>query len=277
MKRSEEKPKPENRTGGDIPAPPGGSFFREIQIEFLIHELKGPISVIETGLRMLLDKRDTYGPLSSRQEKTLLRTLRNTRKTQRMLSDLLEIGRSEAGCFMCSRFHLAEAVYDALREALEQAPGTASQDLLGTDCFPENFPRFGIYLNISPEAADLEIEQDETKFRQIFGNLVNNAIQHRKARIDIEINQSANYLQIDVSDDGPGIKPEHHDLVFRRYAQVKECTLPTDRKGHGLGLAGAFILARCLGGDIELKSDTGRGATFRLILPVRLQIESVTA
>jgi len=254
--------------------PPEKSFFREIQIEFLIHELKGPMSVIETGLRMLLEKKKTYGPLSAKQEKTLRRTLRNAEKTRQMLGDLLEIGRSEAGCFLCSRFQPAKAVYDVLFETLELAPGAHLRDLWEMGRLPESLPRFGIHLNIAPEAAALEIEQDETKFRQIFGNLVKNALHHRKERIDIDINQSDNHIQIDVSDDGPGIKPEHHDLVFQRYAQVKECSLPINREGHGLGLAGAFILARCLGGNIELKSKRGRGARFRLILPIRLQIEN---
>lgn len=273
MKLKRMKPTSGNRTGDGNFTPLEESFFKEIQIEFLVHELKGPMSVIETGLLMLLDKRDTYGPLSSRQEKTLQRTLRNARKARQMLSDLLEIGRSQAGCFMCSPFHPVKAVYDVLREALELTPGTQTRDLLETGRLPESLPRFGIYLNIAPETADLKIEQDETKFRQIFGNLVKNALHHRKERIDIEINQSGDDIRIDVNDDGPGIKPEHHDLVFQRYAQVKECALPANREGHGLGLAGAFILARCLGGNIELKSESGRGARFRLILPIRFQSE----
>ena len=79
-------------------------FLRELQIEYLIHELKGPVSVIETGLRRILEKQQNYGPVSSRQEKTLLRTLRNTKKVREMLNDLLEIGRSEAGCFESCQF-----------------------------------------------------------------------------------------------------------------------------------------------------------------------------
>jgi two-component system OmpR family sensor kinase len=72
-----------------------------------------------------------------------------------------------------------------------------------------------------------------------------------------------------VSDDGPGIDPEQHAMVFKRYAQVKECSI-VPRKGHGLGLAGADIISRCLGGRLELQSAKGQGATFRLILPLRL-------
>ncbi len=255
-------------TGAEPLTPQEASFFREVQIEFLVHELKSPMSVIETGLHLLLDKRDTYGPLSSRQEKTLRRTLRNAKKARQMLSDLLEIGQSQAGCFMCSRFNPVEAAYDALREAIEQAPGAHPNE---TDHLPDVLPRFGIHMNVNPEAASMEVEQDEVKFRQIFGNLVKNALHHHRQRIDIHIGRTHNDIYIEVRDDGPGIKPEHHDLVFQRYAQVNECKLPANRQGHGLGLAGAFILARCLGGNIALKSESGRGARFCLSLPIRFE------
>jgi signal transduction histidine kinase len=73
-----------------------------------------------------------------------------------------------------------------------------------------------------------------------------------------------------VADDGPGIAPDHHELIFKRYTQVKECAM-VERKGHGLGLAGSLIMARSLGGDIEVSSRKGEGATFRLMLPLRLE------
>ena len=271
MKLKEKKPKSGNGTGGEPLTPQEASFFREVQIEFLVHELKGPMSVIETGLHLLLDKRNTYGPLSSRQEKTLRRKLRNAKKVRQMLSDLLEIGQSQAGCFMCSRFNPVEAVYGALREAIEQVPGRHTRHLHERGYLPETLPDFGIHMNIAPEAVSMEVEQDEVKFRQILGNLVKNALHHHKHRIDIHISRTNNDIHIEVQDDGPGIRPEHHDLVFQRYAQVKECRLPANRQGHGLGLAGAFILARCLGGNIALKSASGRGARFCLSLPIRFE------
>ena len=46
-------------------------FFREIEIQFLIHELKDPIAIVETGLRTLLEKREKFGPLLPKQENTL--------------------------------------------------------------------------------------------------------------------------------------------------------------------------------------------------------------
>ncbi|UCE53212.1 MAG: hypothetical protein JSV31_28805, partial [Desulfobacterales bacterium] len=100
------------------------SFFRDVEIEFLIHELKDPMSIIETGLRTLLERQDKYGSLSPRQQKTLKRTLRNSKKARQMLNNLLEIGRSEAGCFICCRFQPAQSAYQALMDSLETVAGS---------------------------------------------------------------------------------------------------------------------------------------------------------
>jgi signal transduction histidine kinase len=260
------------------------NFFRELEIEFLLHELKDPISIIETGMRTLLEKQEKYGPLSSRQEKTLKRTLRNTKKVREMLNGLLEIGRSGAGYVECSRFQVVETVYGVLLDTLETGTGALPDPTERHVGVSEGHPRFRgvekeaqqflaeyrIFLDLPPQVMDIELVQDETKVRQIFGNLLKNALYHRKERIDITMKREADYLVIDVTDDGPGIEPKHHQTVFQRYTQLKASS-SVSRKGHGLGLAGALILARCLGGDIELKSTKGQGATFRLILPVILE------
>jgi two-component system OmpR family sensor kinase len=88
----------------------------------------------------------------------------------------------------------------------------------------------------------------------------------------LSMDVAAENLIMAVADDGQGVEPEHQDLIFKRYAQVKECSI-VPRKGHGLGLAGALILARCLRGDITLDSRPGQGATFRLVLPVKMEGE----
>jgi signal transduction histidine kinase len=73
-----------------------------------------------------------------------------------------------------------------------------------------------------------------------------------------------------VIDDGPGIPAEHHQTIFQRYVQL-ENTPGLERRGHGLGLAGARIVARCLGGDIRVESQAGLGAIFILELPKYLE------
>ncbi|UCF93253.1 MAG: HAMP domain-containing histidine kinase [Desulfobacterales bacterium] len=259
-----------------IEAPLSGSprqFFRDIEIEFLIHELKDPISIIETGIRTVLERREKYGPLTARQEKTLKRTLRNSKKAWVMLNDLLEIGRSEGGCFVCSRFQPAKSAFQALQDAMETMAGSIFEEL-GT-CAQEKetweyLSLHKIFWEVAPEVHRAEMLQDETKFRQIAGNLFKNALHHRQSRMEIKMEMAGRDFTLTVFDDGPGVDAEHQEMIFKRYTQVKECSI-LPRKGHGLGLAGALILARCLGGDIHIDSRRGQGATFRLTLPTELE------
>jgi two-component system OmpR family sensor kinase len=130
--------------------------------------------------------------------------------------------------------------------------------------------RHGIFVHISPGTAAAEMFQDETRFRRIAGNLFKNALHHRRQRVDVHMDIDGNQLMLAVKDDGPGIEPDQHELIFKRYTQVKECEL-VERKGHGLGLAGSLIMARSLGGDIRVASRKGEGATFCLTLPLQLK------
>ena len=254
-------------------------FFREVEIEFLIHELKDPVAIIETGLRTLLEKKEKFGSLTPRQEKILKRSLRNSHKARGMLNSLLEIGRSEAGCIFCCRFQPINVTYSVLLEVLDSLfedisdrPQKFSND--DANAAIDFLHHKGIDFHISPNISNVEVKQDETKYQQIVGNLFKNALHFRKERVAVKLDLDNDYFLVDVSDDGPGINPAHHSIIFERYRQVNECSI-TPRSGHGLGLAGALIMARCLGGDIHLQSDKGKGATFRLRLPVTFNNDSI--
>ena len=249
-----------------------GRFFREVEIEFLIHELKDPVAVIETGLRTLLEKKEKFGSLTQRQEKILKRVLRNSNKARGMLNSLLEIGRSEAGCIFCCRFQpvpvTCSVVLDVLEALYDDLPGRPGSVIeSGAQAAIDFLSGMGIVLHVSPVLEGAEMNQDETKFRQIVGNLVKNAMHFRKEKVEVWMNLEKDRLIVEVTDDGPGIDPAHHQTVFERYRQVQECAI-SPRNGHGLGLAGALIMARCLGGDIALESSKGKGASFRFELPV---------
>lgn len=267
-----DKVKEENGTCR-LPAADQEQFFRDIEIEFMIHELKDPLSIIETGMRTLLERPDKYGPLSERQERTLKRILRNTKKARGMMYAMLEVGRSQAACFESRRFFPARVLMDVLNEALEVMVGPVYEQVEALTSPDERIAclaRGGIGVAITPRAARTEVLQDEVKFGHIVGNLIKNALHHRRQRVDLTLDRQGDTLVFEVADDGPGVDPKDHETIFRRYAQGKACPL-TPRNGHGLGLAGARILARCLGGDVELISDKGSGALFRMTLPVTFE------
>jgi signal transduction histidine kinase len=252
---------------------PSQHFFREVEVEFLIHELKDPLSIIQTGTRTLLEKKDKFGALSARQEKTLNRILRNSNKAREMLNSLLETGRSDAGSFFCCHFQPAKAAYVILMDALGTISGDLCEELGACSEQREGLKLLsshGIFFDIAPQVSKVQMYQDEAKFAQIIGNLIKNALHHRKERVEIKVDVKNDDLIVDVIDDGPGIDAEHHQVIFQRYKQVRYSS-ESQRRGHGLGLAGALIMAKSLGGNIELKSKKGKGATFRLILPVSFE------
>jgi signal transduction histidine kinase len=161
----------------------------------------------------------------------------------------------------------------ALKDALETVTGPAPEAIGKYQVDSELVKLLSshyIFVHQPPGAAAVEMFQDETKFRQIAGNLFKNALHHRRQRIDVRVEISGECLVLEVKDDGPGIEPNHHELIFKRYTQIKECAL-VERKGHGLGLAGSLIMARSLGGDIQVISRKGQGATFRLTLPLQVK------
>ncbi len=88
--------------------------------------------------------------------------------------------------------------------------------------------------------------------------------------MDIRLRQQSDSIILEIADDGPGIDPAHHQKLFRRYQQLNPAS-SVSRKGHGLGLAGARIIARLMGGDIQLISQRKQGAIFRLVLPIKME------
>jgi two-component system, OmpR family, sensor kinase len=245
-------------------------FFHDIKIEFLIHELKSPVAMVETAVRSLLEAAEIYGELNPKQEKVLQRALRNTEKLRCMVYELLEVGRSEAECFFCQRFNPAQVARQVVAETVEYAFYRTSKNSLPSDVAPtDDWARYDIRMDIAAEADAITINQDEMKFRQIVSNLVKNALHYRRKWMEIHISVGGDMLMLKVIDDGPGVATEHHQAIFRPYTQVEGAGNPS-RRGHGLGLAGARVVARCLGGDIRIESLKGHGTAFIVELPLNL-------
>jgi two-component system OmpR family sensor kinase len=244
-------------------------FFRALDTQLLVHELKGPLSLIEAAARSLIEQTGRMGPLNERQEKTVKRILRGTLRGRSLVNQLLEIGRAQEAQFAFSSFDLGEAVLDALIESVETADSQLAARLSEAatrDAQQEMLAKAGVSIKIAPDVNARRILQDPVKFRLIVGNLFQNALHFRRQSLHVAVDRENGDVIISVQDDGPGIPPEHHAAVFERYKQ-----LPIhdgfERQGHGLGLAGALILARRLGGDISVHSVPGQGATFRFRLP----------
>ena len=245
-------------------------FFQQVNIEFLIHELKGPLSVIETNTRMINNMHHGDAQLAPRAKRSLGRIARNAQKVRDLLEELLEVGRAEAVCFNCQPFGPLTVVGQVLIETIESHAIDLYEKVRSIQGEPARLTFLasnGIRLEGQPAVQDIRMVHDETKFRQIVANLLKNALTYRRQHLWIQLTCHKDALTLSVRDDGPGVADEHKEKIFERYTQVS--AFPgVARSGHGLGLAVSRILARSMDGDITLESQLGQGAVFRLTLPL---------
>jgi signal transduction histidine kinase len=121
------------------------------------------------------------------------------------------------------------------------------------------------------------ITSDRLAVEQIVSNLIENAVKYmvpgRKGRIEIRGRAEGQRAIFEIADNGRGIDPKDHERVFDLFRRSGQ----QDQPGEGIGLAHTRALAYRLGGMISVESELGRGATFRINLPVAFVGEQGTA
>lgn len=248
---------------------------RRVKTELLIHDLKVPLAVIEAGIVSLLRRVEKYGPLTEKQEKVLVRVLRNTKVTKTLVNDALELGRSRKGIVDITNFSLSDLIGQTLVEIFDLADPRAAEKIktcVDLTQFKEILEEKGVLLHIDERLWCEEVFQDESKLIQILRNLLNNALKYRKSRVILDIDREGDYLVILVKDDGEGIPSVYHKKIFESYFQMGgsgACTV----RGHGLGLAGVMALLEDMGGQISLESEEGKGAKFSVKVPLSSNTE----
>ncbi len=240
-----------------------------IKLELLIHDLKVPLAVIETGVKALLDRRDSYGPLTRRQQRVLERALRNVKVTRTLVNDALELGRSAQGVTTKNECTLAEFVEQSFVEIfdlLDHPMAERIRGCIGLKGLQQTLLEKQIRLDIEDGLWTQKLCLDEDKVRQILRNLLNNALKFRRERLELKVEKDADQLLIALTDDGEGIPAPFHQKIFDCYFQLdvpgEQCV-----RGHGLGLAGVMVLVEDMGGVMSLQSDRDQGATFVVKLP----------
>lgn len=243
---------------------------RRIKFDLLIHDLKGPLAVIETGLLTLLQREDKYGPLTDKQHKVLKRALRNTLVTKTLVNDALEVSRSTDGIINKHRFVLSSLINQALVEFFDLIDSDATESIKecgNLSILKQMLLGKGIVLNIEDNLWHQEIIMDAPKIGQILRNLLGNALKYKKSEVEIHIEKDGNSLLVAVRDDGQGIPVSYQKSIFECYFQMDQqkdyCI-----RGHGLGLAGVMVLVEDMGGQLTLRSDAGKGATFLVKIPM---------
>ncbi|MCF6247041.1 MAG: HAMP domain-containing histidine kinase [Desulfobacula sp.] len=241
-----------------------------IKTEILIHDLKVPISVIDAGAKSLLNRRESYGPLTDKQIKVLKRIIRNTVATQRLVNDALELGRSREGVMYTSDFSIAKLVTIVLMEIFDLAEPSVTEVIKKTKSYRELERAIyanGVRLHFEKGVWKTIVHLDEAKVRQILRNLITNAFKHRAQYVDISGSIIERQLTLKVKDDGRGIPPADHQKIFETYFTTGS-SIESAIQSHGLGLAGVMVLLKDMGGALVLESDKGKGAAFIVTIPI---------
>jgi two-component system OmpR family sensor kinase len=127
-----------------------------------------------------------------------------------------------------------------------------------------------LQLRIDTEAASAVVVGDESKLRQVVGNLVSNAVRHTPANTVVVVGLApgpAGQVVLEVSDDGPGLSEHDAPRVFERFYRADPSRTRMTGGGNGLGLSIVAGLVSAHQGRVEAAPTPGGGATFRVLLP----------
>ena len=114
-------------------------------------------------------------------------------------------------------------------------------------------------------------EADKALLKRVLGNLVQNALTHSATAITLQLSarRDGDGILFTVADNGPGIPPEYHEVIFRKFERVKNPNIPRTRSS-GLGLAFCKLVIDAHGGRIWVQSaGEGKGSAFHFSLPAK--------
>lgn len=223
--------------------------------QMIVHDIRTPLSSVRIALTLLAQ--GTYGALTDQARKTIVSAESASERVLRLINQLLEIERIEAGFIdlTCETVDL-KAVIDRSVDSL-MSLAQSNQIAIET---PRN---------------SLAVHGDVGRLEQVVANLLANAIKFspKRAKIIVKLSQYVDSAEIAVIDEGKGIKEEDQKRIFDRFEQVEI----SDRKlkgGSGLGLSICKHIVEAHGGSIGVISELGAGSTFWIRLPLQQNLSS---
>ena len=237
-----------------------------MQRDLVIHDLRGPLASIESGVQSLMIRPEVYGTVSPKQRTALLRIGKNTAFLRLLIDSLLEVERARLQPAQARRSSLGEVLHACAAPLLALvAPERwlAESDEAGLEPLRESRLRLP-----PPEALQLPVRADPLRLAQVLLNLIGNAIRYTEGAVELDARRAGEQVVVEISDHGPGIPPEHRAQIFDAFKrrELEDRRLPT---GKGFGLAGVREMVVSMGGSIAVvdRSDGARGACFRVELP----------
>lgn len=212
------------------------------------HELRTPLTILrgetEVGLRFGGDVDELKNILRSNMEEI--------NRMSDIIDDLLELSRADEGKLVL------DPVPVELHELLQDICTTAAPDAREKR----------IVLDM-PNVESLHVTGDPARLRQIFLNLIDNAIKYTPCdgKVSLAVDSEPGWAKVSVTDTGPGIPEKDLPHIFEQFYRVDKARNRNDG-GSGLGLSLVRALSEAHGGKVELFSLPGSGCTFTVFLPL---------
>jgi signal transduction histidine kinase len=224
-------------------------------IALVSHELRTPLTSIVGYLELVQEEGDE---LKEEHRNHLAVVERNAHRLLGLVSDLLFAAQVQAGRVTLERDLVS--VSELVDEAVAAALPTAADRQIG----------------ITVHASDVaHVIGDRQRLAQVFDNLLSNALKFTPPNGSVVVSMFARdtTVLIEVSDTGLGISPADQKKLFTRFFRT-EAAIRKAIKGTGLGLSIVKAIVEGHGGEISVESTEGKGATFRIVLPLAVAVGS---
>ncbi|MEG6614926.1 HAMP domain-containing sensor histidine kinase [Peptococcaceae bacterium 1198_IL3148] len=211
------------------------------------HELKTPVTSISGLLQAVND-----GVVEGAEAKEFLEiSLKETAKIKKMVEDLLAFNTFAANAVPVTKE--IHSINRLVRDCTRQWQITQDEG--------------DVEIAVSLLDETVEVKVDPIRFQQIITNLLNNAkhVIGSGGTIEVSLGTEQNHVTIDVTDTGIGIPEEEQAYIFERFYRGANKKYKVG--GLGLGLPFSKMIAQSLGGDLELRTSSPAGTTFRVSLP----------
>ncbi|HET7771088.1 MAG TPA: HAMP domain-containing sensor histidine kinase [Chloroflexota bacterium] len=216
-------------------------------ITTISHELRTPITVIH-GYAQMLKMRQ--GVIEPKKMETLAQAVYvNSTQLQRLVQDLVDVGRVERGTFTLEteEFDISEALRDVVAGMQAREGGTRV---------------------VYEDGASLTIVADRTRVVQVASNLVENAIKYAPdGPIRVRVRRTGDVVRVEVEDSGPGVPAEEQARVWEKFFRGADVVRHNLQRGTGIGLALVKALVEAQGGCVGLQAAPTGGALFWFELP----------
>ena len=224
--------------------------MRDDLMKMIVHDLKTPLTSVLATMEMLLD--GDFGSLAADQRKAVGDAEGKAEDLLALINDVLEVSRIEEAELNLDLQAIAPA---ALLTEIEHE-------------WEVRFQQEGAEATVDVTDDAPVFEADKELLKRVINNLVQNAVTHsaQAVKIEFKARRDGDGVLFTVADNGPGIPPQYHEVIFRKFERVKTAGVPRTRSS-GLGLAFCKMVVDAHGGRIWVQSAEGQGSSFHFTLP----------